>query len=110
MQHAVSPTSHLHFIGLGTPLPTPSPPLSIVVSQVQDSLSHVYCLFSIYPLSLCAGLHEDLERLERVIVKDYKQDAKSHKEKLMQNHRVRKRIDDMQTIANKLVSPAEAVC
>jgi splicing factor 3A subunit 3 len=59
---------------------------------------------------LCAGLHEDLERLERVIVKDYKQDAKSHKEKLMQNHRVRKRIDDMQTIANKLVSPAEAVC
>jgi hypothetical protein len=32
----------------------------------------------------CAGLHEDLERLERVIVKDYKQDAKGHKEKLMQ--------------------------
>lgn len=38
-----------------------------------------------------------------MIVKDYKQDAKSHQEKLMQNHRVRKRIDDMQTIANKLV-------
>lgn len=50
-----------------------------------------------------AGLHEDLERLERVIVKDYKQDAKTHKEKLMQNHRVRKRIDEMQIIANKLV-------
>jgi splicing factor 3A subunit 3 len=41
-----------------------------------------------------------------VIVKDYKQDAKTHKEKLMQNHRVRKRIDDMQTIANKLVRKA----
>jgi len=51
----------------------------------------------------CAGLHEDLERLERVIVKDYKQDAKTHKEKLMQNHRVRKRIDEMQITANKLV-------
>lgn len=44
-----------------------------------------------------------MERLERVIVKDYKQDAKSHHDKLMQNHRVRKRIDEMQTIANKLV-------
>jgi hypothetical protein len=44
-----------------------------------------------------------------VIVKDYKQDAKSHKEKLMQNHRVRKRIDEMQTIANKLVSTERSV-
>lgn len=39
--------------------------------------------------------HEDLERLERVNVKDYKQEAKTQKEKLqlqlMQNHRVRKR-------------------
>lgn len=51
-----------------------------------------------------SGLHEDLERLERVIVKDYKQEAKTHKDKLMQNHRVRKRIDEMQEIARKLVS------
>lgn len=50
------------------------------------------------------SLHEDLERLERIIVKDYKQDAKTHQEKLMQNHRVRKRIDTMQATANKLVS------
>lgn len=53
------------------------------------------------------GLHEDLEQLERVIVKDYQQDAKSHKEKLMQNHRVRKRIDEMQEVANKLLKVYE---
>jgi hypothetical protein len=50
-----------------------------------------------------SGLHEDLERLERIIVKDYKQEAKGHKEKLQQNHRVRKRMDEMQQIARKLV-------
>ncbi|KAF8066290.1 hypothetical protein HT031_002613 [Scenedesmus sp. PABB004] len=50
------------------------------------------------------GLHEELERLERVIVKDYKeQEAKTHREKLLQNHRVRKRIDEMQEVARKLV-------
>lgn len=37
-------------------------------------------------------------------MKDYKQEAKTHKEKLMQNHRVRKRIDEIQEIARKLVS------
>jgi hypothetical protein len=54
-----------------------------------------------------AALHEDLERLERVIVKDYKQDARTHKEKLMQNHRVRKRLDQMQETARKLVGPCK---
>jgi splicing factor 3A subunit 3 len=54
-------------------------------------------------LIVSAGLHEDLERLERIIVKDYKQEAKGHKEKLQQNHRVRKRMDEMQQIARKLV-------
>lgn len=49
------------------------------------------------------GLHEDLERLERVIVKDYRSEARGHREKLAQNHRVRKRIDEMQEIARKLV-------
>lgn len=39
-----------------------------------------------------------------MIVKDYQQEAKSHRDKLAQNHRVRKRIDDMQGIAAKLVS------
>ena len=50
------------------------------------------------------ALHEDLERLERLIVKDYAQEVKSHKEKLMQKHRVRKRLDQMQDAARKLVS------
>lgn len=50
-----------------------------------------------------AALHEDLERLERVIVLDFKQDTRTHKDKLMQNHRVRKRLDSMQEAARKLV-------
>ncbi|GFR50687.1 hypothetical protein Agub_g12939 [Astrephomene gubernaculifera] len=48
------------------------------------------------------ALHEDVERFERVIVKDLKQDAKSHKDKLMQSHRVRKRLDQIQEAARKL--------
>jgi splicing factor 3A subunit 3 len=44
-----------------------------------------------------------MEKLERVIVKDFKQDLKSHKDRLMQNHRVRKRLDSMQAAARKLV-------
>lgn len=51
-----------------------------------------------------AALHEDIERLERVIVKDFKQDVKTHKEKLMQSHRVRQRLDQIQDSAKKLVS------
>lgn len=50
-----------------------------------------------------AGLHEDAERLERLIVKDYQNEAKTYREKLMQNHRVRKRIDDLQEASRKLV-------
>lgn len=49
------------------------------------------------------SLHEDLERLERIIVKDYQQEAKGHKDKLLQSHRVRKRMDEMQHIARKLM-------
>ncbi|GLC47372.1 hypothetical protein PLESTM_002065900 [Pleodorina starrii] len=48
-------------------------------------------------------LHEDMERHERIIVKDLKQDAKSHKDKLMQSHRVRKRLDQIQDAARKLM-------
>lgn len=44
-----------------------------------------------------------MERLERLIVKDYKQETKTHRQQLMQNHRVRKRLDKMQECANKLV-------
>lgn len=37
------------------------------------------------------------------MVKDLKQEMKSHKDKLMQSHRVRKRLDSMQETARKLV-------
>ena len=56
------------------------------------------------------GLHEEVERLERIIVKDYKQDVKTHKDKLMQSHRVRKRIDKIQEDACKLVIALVACC
>ncbi|GIL62707.1 hypothetical protein Vafri_16876 [Volvox africanus] len=49
------------------------------------------------------ALHEDMERYERIIVKDLKQETKSHKDKLMQSHRVRKRLDQIQDAARKLM-------
>lgn len=49
------------------------------------------------------ALHEDVERLERVVVKDLKQETKSHRDKLMQSHRVRKRLDQIQESSRKLV-------
>ncbi|MEW5300908.1 MAG: hypothetical protein WDW36_003801 [Sanguina aurantia] len=49
------------------------------------------------------ALHEDVERLERLIVKDFKQDTKTHREKLQQSQRVRKRMDQMQESAKKLL-------
>ncbi|KAI8468016.1 MAG: splicing factor 3a, subunit 3 [Monoraphidium minutum] len=50
------------------------------------------------------GLHEDAERLERLIVKDYRQEGvKGHREKLMQNHRVRSRLDRVQDVSARLL-------
>ena len=54
-----------------------------------------------------AGAHEELEHLERLIVKDFRNELKGHKERLHQNHRVRARLDAMQEQAKKLVSLAE---
>ena len=51
-----------------------------------------------------SALHDELERMERVIVLDFKQETKTHKDRLMQGHRVRKRLDAMQESARKLVS------
>ena len=47
--------------------------------------------------------HEDMERLERLIVKDFKTEPKSHKEKLMQGHRVRQMLESLQQQAQRLV-------
>ncbi|KAG1663564.1 hypothetical protein FOA52_013184 [Chlamydomonas sp. UWO 241] len=49
------------------------------------------------------ALHEDLERMERIIVKDFKQEVKTYVDKLQQNHRVRKRLGSMQEAASKLL-------
>eukprot|EP00891_Asterochloris_glomerata_P009690 jgi/Astpho2/9690/Aster-03682 len=49
------------------------------------------------------GAHEELEHLERLIVKDFRNELKGHKERLHQNHRVRTRLDAMQEQAKKLV-------
>ncbi|KAJ9507341.1 hypothetical protein QJQ45_006307 [Haematococcus lacustris] len=49
------------------------------------------------------ALHEEVERLERIIVKDLKRDMRTHKEKLLQSHRVKRRLEGMQTAAVKLV-------
>lgn len=49
------------------------------------------------------ALHEDAERLERLIVKDYAQeDVKGHRAKLMQAHRVRARLDRIQEVSARL--------
>lgn len=52
---------------------------------------------------LHTGLHEDIERLERIIVKDFKRDMKAHREKLMQNHRVKRRLQSTEEASRKLV-------
>ena len=48
--------------------------------------------------------HEDIERLERLIVKDFKNEARTHKDKLVQGHRVRQMLESLQGRASKLVS------
>ncbi len=45
-----------------------------------------------------------MERSERVISKDLKREFKAHKEKLLQSHRVKRRVDAIQEAARKLVS------
>lgn len=56
------------------------------------------------PTRPLAGLHEDAERLERLIVKDYRQEGvKGHRERLAQNHRVRARLDKIQEVSRKLL-------
>lgn len=47
--------------------------------------------------------HEEVERLERLIVTDFKNEARGHKERLHQNHRVRKALEQMQERSSKLV-------
>lgn len=49
------------------------------------------------------GAHEEVERLERAIVSDFKTEAVTHKERLLQNHRVNRMLDEMVNKSKKLV-------
>ena len=55
---------------------------------------------------VCAiqGTHEDIERLERQIVKEFKGDVKGHKERMVQGHKVRTMLAQIQDKAQQLVS------
>ncbi len=50
-----------------------------------------------------AAAHEECERLQRQIVRDFKSDVKGHREKLAQGHRVRKMLNELQAQSQKLV-------
>lgn len=54
-------------------------------------------------VSCLAAGHEEAEHLERLIVKDFRNELKGHKERLQQSHRVRNMLDVMQERAKKLV-------
>eukprot|EP00959_Pyramimonas_sp_CCMP1952_P115971 2424329-Pyramimonas_sp.AAC.1 len=46
--------------------------------------------------------HEEMEKMERLIVKDFQQEAKTHRERLYQSHRVSNLIDKITDRATKL--------
>ena len=50
-------------------------------------------------------MHEEVERLERAIVSDFKTEAVTHKERLLQNHRVNRMLDEMVTKTKRMVRP-----
>lgn len=47
--------------------------------------------------------HEEVERLERTIVKDLQNDPTSNRDRLYQSHRVRSMIDQISSTTYKLV-------
>lgn len=51
--------------------------------------------------------HEELERLERLIVKELQNDPANNKDRLFQSHRVRNMIDTITATTEKLVSPLQ---
>ena len=56
-------------------------------------------------LEQARAAHEEIELLERLIVKDLQQDVKGHKEKMHQNHRVKNFLDTVVADSGRLVSP-----
>lgn len=51
--------------------------------------------------------HEEIERLERAICADFRNEAVTHKERLAQNHRVRSMLDDMADKSKRLVRTSQ---
>jgi splicing factor 3A subunit 3 len=54
-------------------------------------------------LEVTRSAHEDVERLERLIVKDLQNEPPSNKDRLFQSHRVRQMIDTIISTSEKLV-------
>lgn len=81
-------------------------PLSCLLHLNTHSHSHTHTPSTQHTLSHTlpyTALHEDIERLERVIVKDFKRDMRVHREKLMQSHRVKRRLESTEDASRKLV-------
>ena len=54
-------------------------------------------------LEVTRSAHEEVERLERLIVKDLQNEPTSNKDRLFQSHRVRNMIDTIISTTDKLV-------
>lgn len=54
-------------------------------------------------LDVTRAAHEDVERLERLVVKELQRDPANNRERHFQNHRVRHMIDLIRTTTDKLV-------
>ncbi|KAG1367555.1 hypothetical protein COCNU_14G000230 [Cocos nucifera] len=54
-------------------------------------------------LEVTRAAHEDVERLERLVVKELQKEPANNRERLFQNHRVRHMIDLIRTTTDKLV-------
>ena len=57
-------------------------------------------------LEATRAAHEDLERLERLAVRELQRDPANARDRLFQSHRVRDIIDVIVTTSDKLVCPS----
>jgi len=58
-------------------------------------------------LEVTRGAHEEVERLERLIVKDLQREPETNKERMHQNHRVRNMVDAIMSTTQKLIEVYE---
>ena len=86
--------------------------------QIQNKMSNIKSckpgmIAAVHRSSCCSTLSksgwiaaalEDRERLEHLVVKDFKNDAKGHRERLNQGHRVAAMLDQLQSQSHRLVS------